>query len=76
MVKTKPSLPPEGNEQNNSTDKNKGQATKYKKYRGKKTQTKYQGLDPKSDTDLKGRYSDLEDNISTFARDPRTSSLE
>ena len=60
MVETKPSCPPEGNDLNNSTDKNKGQAPKSKNYRVKKTLTKYQVPDPEAKTNSKGWFSDLE----------------
>ena len=43
--------------------KNKGQAPKSKKYRGKKTQTKSQGPVTKANTKFKGRCSELEDYI-------------
>ena len=60
MVEIKPSRYPEGNKSKNSTDKNKGQAFKTKRYRCKKMRTKTQGPELKSDTDFKGLCSDLE----------------
>ena len=59
MVESKPSRPPEGNEFNIPTDGNKGQASKPKKYRGKKPQNK-PSLEPKTETDFQGRCNDLE----------------
>ena len=70
MVKIKPSRPSEGNELKNSTDKNKAQAPKSKKYRGKKTRTKSQGPEPKAETNFKGWCSDLGGYI--FGLGPRS----
>ena len=58
MVKSKPSRPPEGNELKIPTDRNKGQASKPKKYRGKKPRNK-PSPDPKTETDLQGGCTDL-----------------
>ena len=55
----KPSFPPEGNELNIPTDRNKGQASKTKMYRGKKHQNK-PSPEPKTNTDFQGRCTDLE----------------
>ena len=60
MVEIKPYRPPEVNYSNNLTYKNKGQAPKSKKYRGKKTRTKSQSPEPEAETVFKGRCSDLE----------------
>ena len=59
MVENKRSCPPEEIESNKSTEKNKGQEPKSKKYKGNNTQTKYQGTEPKDETNFKGCYSDL-----------------
>ena len=59
MVKSKPSRPPEGNELNIPTDRNNGQASSTKKYRGKKPQNK-PIPEPKTETDSQGRCTDLE----------------
>ena len=59
MVKSKPPRPPEGNKLKIPTDGNKGQASKPKKYRGKKPQNK-PSLDPETETDFRGRCTDLE----------------
>ena len=58
MVKSKPSHPPEGNEPKIPTDRNKGQSSKTKKYRGKKTRYK-PSPDPKTETDFQGWCTDL-----------------
>ena len=63
VVKTKPSLPPEVNDSNNLTEKNEGQVPKSNNYRGKNTRDKSQVPDTKSNTNFKGRCSDLEDYI-------------
>ena len=63
VVESKPYRPPEGNGLKNSTDKDRGQALKSNKYRGKKNWTKYQGPEPKAETNFKGRCSDLEGYI-------------
>ena len=60
MVKSKPPRPPEGNEMNIPTDGNKGQASKPKKYRGKKQPRNKPSLDPKTETYFQGRCTDLE----------------
>ena len=60
MVESKSSCTLKVNKLKNSTGKTEGQATKYKKYRSKKTQTKSQGTETKAKTDFKGRCSDLE----------------
>ena len=62
MFKSKPSLPPEGNESKIMTDRNKGQASNTKDYRAKKTWNKLIP-DPKSKTDFQGRCADLEGYI-------------
>ena len=59
MVKSKPSHPPGENELNIPTDGNKGQASKTKKYRGKKPK-KNPSPEPKSQTEFQGRCTDLE----------------
>ena len=71
MVETKPSCPPEENQLNNLTDKNKGKSPKSKKFRGSKTQTKSQVPEPEAETYFKGKYSDLEGYIFTLV--PRAS---
>ena len=60
VVKTKPYRSPEGNGLKNFTHEHKTQSSKPKRYRGKKTQTKTQGLEIESETNFKGRCSDLE----------------
>ena len=52
------------------TDENKGQASKPKKYRGKKPQNK-PILEPKTETEFQGRCTDLESY--TFDLVPRAS---
>ena len=59
MVESKPSRPLEGNESKISTDGNKGQASKPKKYRGKKPQNK-PSPEPEAETDFQVWYTDLE----------------
>ena len=71
MVKQKPSHPPEGNGLNILTDGNKGKASKPKKYRGKKQPRNKPSLDPETETDFQGRYTDLEGY--TFDLGPRSS---
>ena len=71
MAKQKPSRPPEGNELKISTDGNKGQVSKPKKYRGKKQPQNKSSLDPKTETDFQGRCTDLEGY--TFDLGPRLS---
>ena len=70
MVKSKPSRPPKGNESKISTDRNKGQSSNPKKYRGKKYLNK-PSLDPKTETGFQGRCTDLEG--CTFDLGPRAS---
>ena len=60
MVDLNPSCPPEGNELKIPTDGNKGKASKPKKYRGKKQPRNKSSLEPKIETDLQGRCTDLE----------------
>ena len=69
MVGSKPSRPPEGNKLNIPTDRNKGQASKPKKYRGKKQPLNKPSLEPKTETDFQGRCTDLE--VYTFDLGPR-----
>ena len=71
MVKSKPSRPPEGNELKIPTEGNKRQASKPKKYRGKKQPQNKSSLDPKNETDFQGRCTDLEGY--TFDLGPRAS---
>ena len=71
VVKTKPPRSPEGNYSKNSADKHKGQALKTKRYRGKNTRTKTQGLELKAETNSKGRCSNQEGYI--FNLGPRAS---
>ena len=71
MVKLKPSRPPEGNELKIPTDGNKGQVSKPKNYRGKKQPQNKSSLEPKTETDFKGRCTDLE--YYTFDLGPRAS---
>ena len=59
MVESKPSCPPEGNDSKIPTDRNKGQASKPKKYRDKNPRNK-PILEPKTETDFQGRCTDLE----------------
>ena len=59
MVKSKPSRPLEVNESKLPTDRNKGQASNNKKYRGKKSWNK-PSPEPKAETDFQGRCTDLE----------------
>ena len=66
MVKTKSSGISEGNESNNSTDENKKQSTKPKRYRGNKYRTKSQGPEIKSKTNFNGQGRDLEGYIFDF----------
>ena len=58
MIKLKTYRPPEGNEFKIHTDRNKGQASEPKKYRGKKPQNK-PSPDPETETDFQGRWNDL-----------------
>ena len=59
MVENKPSCFPEGNDK--KTDrKNNGKASNPKRYRSKKNQKKNQGPELESNTNFKGRWSDLE----------------
>ena len=70
MVKSEPSCPTEVNESKNLTNENKGQSPNSKKYRGKKTWTKYQVPDPKYDTAFNVQCSGLEGYI--FDLGPRS----
>ena len=70
MVESKPYRPPEGNELNIPTDGNKVQASNPKKYIGKKLQNK-PILEPKTETEFQGRFTDLEGY--TFDLVPRAS---
>ena len=60
MVKSKPYRPPEVNELKILTNGNKVQASKPKKYIGKKQPQNKPILEPKTDTDFQGRCTDLE----------------
>ena len=60
MVETKPSCYTEWNKSNNLTDKNKGQSSNPKRYRGKKMWTKTQGPELEAETDFKGWCSNLD----------------
>ena len=71
MVESKPSRPPEGNELKIPTDGNKGQASKPKKYRGKKQPQNKPSMEPETETDFQGRCTDLEGY--TFDLGPRSS---
>ena len=71
MVKSKPYLPPEGNELKIPTDRNKGQASNPNKYRSKKQPRNKSSLDLETDTDFQGRCTDLEGY--TFDLGPRAS---
>ena len=68
MVKSKPSLPLEVNELKTLTGGNKGQASKPKKYRGKKPRKK-PSPDPETNTDFQCRCTELEGY--TFDLGPR-----
>ena len=70
MVESKPSCPPEGNELEILTDGNKGQASKAKKYRGKKPRSN-PSPEPETKTDFQGWCTDLEGY--TFNLGPRAS---
>ena len=59
MVESKPPRPPEGNELNFPTDRNKVQSSNPKKYRGKKPRNK-PSPEPEAKTDFQGRYTELE----------------
>ena len=67
---SEPYLTPEINKLKKLTEKNKGQSPRSNKYRGKKTLNKYQGPEPKADTNFKGQCSDLEGYI--FNHEPRS----
>ena len=71
MVELKPYHPPEGNELKIPTDGNKGQASKPKKYRGKKKLRNKSSLEPETETDFQGWCTDLEGY--TFDLRPRAS---
>ena len=60
MVENRPPRSPEGNESKGTNEEIKGESSKPKRYRGKKTWTKNQGPELKADTEFKGRCSDLE----------------
>ena len=70
MVESKLSRPPEDNKSKIPMDGKNGQASKPKKYRGKKPQNN-PSLEPKPKTDLQGRYTNLEGY--TFDLGPRAS---
>ena len=59
VFESKPSPSPKGNNWKVSTEKSNGCASNSKRYRGKKTWTKTQGLELKSDTDFGCPRSDL-----------------
>ena len=59
MVKSKPYRPLEGNESKIPTDRNKLQASKPKKYRGKKPRNR-PIPEPETEADFQCRYTDLE----------------
>ena len=59
MVELKLSRPPQGNDSNIPTDRNRGQASKPKKHRGKKSQNKTKP-EPETETDFQGLCTDLE----------------
>ena len=71
MVKSKPSCLTEGNEFMIPTDGRKGQASKPKKYRGKKQHQNKPSMEPETETDFQGRCTDLEGY--TFDLGPRSS---
>ena len=71
MVKSKPSRPPEGNESKIPNDGNKVQSSNPKKYIGKKQPRNKSSLEPKTETDIQGRCTDLEG--CTFDLGPRAS---
>ena len=71
MVESKPSRPPEGNEQNIPTDRNNVQASNPNNYRGKKQPRNKSSLEPETETDFRGRCTDLEGY--TFDLGPRAS---
>ena len=57
IFETKPSWSPEGDESKVSTDEIKGQASKPKRYIGKKMHTKTKGMDLEANTNFKVQYS-------------------
>ena len=63
MVEIKPYRYPEVIESKNLTERNKGQASKYKRYRGKNMQNKTQGTELEEETEFKRRCSYLEGYI-------------
>ena len=71
MVKSKPWCPPKGNDLKILNDGNKGEVSKPKKYRGKKQPKNKSSLEPKTETDFQGQYTDLEGY--TFKLVPRAS---
>ena len=58
MAKSKPPLPPEVNELNILTDRNKGKSPKPKKYRGENPQNNTTP-DLKADPNFQGQLTDL-----------------
>ena len=60
MVGLNPSRSTEGNELKISTDGEKGQVSKPKKYRGKKQLRNKSSLEPETNTDFQGWCTDLE----------------
>ena len=70
MVEVKPYRPHEGDELKIPPGGNQGQASKTKKYRGKKPQNK-PIPDPEGETDFQGQCTDLEGY--TFDLGPRAS---
>ena len=63
MTRTKQSQSTEGNESNVFNEKNKGHASKTKRYISKKTRTKTQGPELESNNNFKGQCSDPEGYI-------------
>ena len=60
MVESNPSRATEGNELKIPTDRNKGQVSKPKNYRGKKQPRNKSSLAPETETDIQVRCTDLE----------------
>ena len=71
MVESNPSRTPEGNALKIPTDRNMGQVSKPKKYRGKKQPRNKSSLDPETETDFQGWCTDSEGY--TFDLGPRAS---
>ena len=71
MAETKPYRSPEINKSKNSTEKNKGDESNPKRYRGRNNLTKTQGPEPEADTNFTDWCSDIEGYI--FALGPRAS---